>query len=442
MGANNSTCLPCKAAGASGRRNKATTGVPNPKDSDKQAQVLKKVSTVAEPQAGNGTASQPSIPEGSQTNGALRSSHSLQGRAQTLQPQPAPHSQGQAGPSFQPTDSPRSQQVVTEKERDVHPELEGIEALEHDAPSSSHQSHPNEVSPAPQTRRLEVVEGQRTNEGVLQHQTHLHVPSHMLAAETETAWQQHHDAQQALLSPHSCSVAHRVAAALRAAAGERAAAAAARAAEAVEAAKMTPKESLEQKALENLRSSSTAGVSVFRTLRAASNGTEDSSQEQQASQQHGAQRASLQNSCFRHVSCFSSSDDSGNEITVRQGLEQRQEGTGSAAPSEHFVVGAAKRMGEMLSRAAAAAAALASPVAEEASDVGEDAAIVPNDQLDSGLSDRRALRQKSSDKGGELSESAAVLLGAMDRAMDTITSDDFKKQASRCLSPECPSLGR
>lgn len=429
MGANNSTCLPCKAVGASARRSKETNGVHNPRDGDNQSRFLKKVSTSADPQGESRTAEQSPIPKDSPPTGIVASSSQTpQGGAEVQQLQQSFHDEAQPGPFLQPTDSSRLQQGATENEHDEQPLPEGKERQEDSTgPFSSH-SRAKNVSLEQNPRKPEPATEQQPSREPPQHKPHLHVPSHMLASESDASWQKHRIAQQALLSPHSCSVAHRVAAALRAAAGERAAAAAARAADAVEAAKTIPKRSVKQlNELEFRRSFSPSSSLELRGLGVAG-GTMKGDCIGQADQKQGQQCTSSQNRCFPRVSCFSVSDDSGNEISLRDGF----------MPSEYFVVGAAKRMGEMLSTAAAAAVQMASSAAgAKTCEAVEDNAINPNYQWVSGLADgqeRQMIGQMDNEKSGEPSESAAVLLGAMDRAMDTINSDDFKRQAVTLLS--------
>lgn len=443
MGANNSTCLPCKVSGANARRSKGVSDVQNERTSDKQANLLKKVSTAAEPQGESRPAGHASTPTGSPITGAgVNSSQSLQGRTEMPQQQHSLQLQEEQDPLLQPLESRHLRQAAPGGAQQSQASLEGKTQQEQrdeglSVPGSP--SHLVEKSLAPeQTNEPMPPMEQQTNGEALNRQPHIHVPSHMLASETETSWQQHHDPHQTLLSPHSCSVAHRVAAALRAAAGERAAAAAARAAEAVEAAKSSPKESVGQlselgKTPEDASPSSSLEV---RGLRMVSGSTGDNTIEP-ASRQQDPHRLPPHKSCFPHVPCFSTTDDSGDEITVRENLQQRHEAAGTYPQSDYFVVSAAKRVGEMLSTAAAAAASVASSAAGgKTSAAEEENAIAPNDQWSSGVGDRqdrRLVARTGDEKNGELSESAAALLGAVDRAMDTINSDDFKRQASQRL---------
>lgn len=429
MGANSSTCLPCKASGGTSRRGKGITNVLNNRDNEGTPQLLKKVSTAAEQQARSGTAGkQPSTPhEGSPTNGALSSSQSLQDRGETLHSQVSRHLQAQTDSALQPADSTQLERGPTgEKELAQHPSLDGAKRTA----SGCQQTSSNEGPRLQQTKRLEPA-GEEQSGAAVQHQDHINIPSHMLAVEADPAWQQQHpDAQQALLSPHSCSVAHRVAAALRAAAGERAAAAAARAAEAAEAAKMAPKGQGEPPGGPGSFGESSKGFNSFRSTRDdAGNDKDKKPEERQLQQQQSTKRPTTTKNCLSQVSCFSPADDSGNEINVRQGLGNQEEAGGTAASAQQIVLGAAKRVGELLS---SAAAALASPSAAEPET--PEAGIVQNDQEACAPSEWQKSRQTDSGKGSELADSAAAFLGAVDRAMDTISSEGFKKQAVTLLS--------
>lgn len=442
MGANNSTCLPCRVSGGNSRRSKGVSDVQNDKKSDKQANLLKKVSTAAEPQGGSRLAGQVCPPTGSPNTGAgVSSSQSLHGRTEIPQQQHSLQSQEEQDPLLQPLESRHLRQAAPGDGQQAQPSLEEATQQEQREEGSAvfgSPSHLGEGPLAPQetTEPMPPME-QQTNREALNRQHHIHIPSHMLASEIEASWQQQHGSQQTLLSPHSCSVAHRVAAALRAAAGERAAAAAARAAEAVEAAKLSPKESVGPCSELGTRQDASPSSSLeARGLRMISGSTGDNTIEQ-ASHQQDQVRPFSHKSCFPHVPCFSTSDDRGDEITVRENLQQRHEAADSSQ-SDYFVVSAAKRVGEMLSTAAAAAASMASSAAGgKASADEEECAIAPNDQWISGNADRqdrRLVARTSNEKSGELSESAAAFLGAIDRAMDTINSDDFKQQAVTLLS--------
>ncbi|KAL8430074.1 hypothetical protein ACSSS7_006170 [Eimeria intestinalis] len=368
MGANNSTCLPCKVTGAAARRLKAAGEVIDPRDGEEHIRALKKVSTAAEPQAGSRPAAQASTARGSPTNhgaAAGSSSQPLEGFIEVNQQQPPYAPQEQPSTVFGPTDSKQLQQGPVQHEHDPKLSIEEADERPDEKTPPGYVNHSREVSEARVDNPNEGVSGAEhlVSGGNLQHQNHIHVPSHMLATETEASWQQHHDSQQALLSPHSCSVAHRVAAALRAAAGERAAAAAKRAAEAVKAAKAASKaDGTElQKSLECQQDLPPPSSQGFRGLRSAAGNTKGNSMGQ-ASSYHSQQRHSPQNGCLSQVPCFNASEESGNELTITENPEVEQ-GTGRAPPSDHFVVAAAKRVGHMFSSAAAAAASVASAAA-------------------------------------------------------------------------------
>ncbi|KAL8441060.1 hypothetical protein Emag_007484 [Eimeria magna] len=428
MGANNSTCLPCKVTGAAARRIKAAGDAIDPRDGDQHIRALKKVSTAAEPQGGSRPAAQASTARGSPTNGAAGgSSRQLDGFIDVNRQEPPYDSQEQCSNMFGPTDSKQLQQGPIQHEHD--PRLSMEEADEHTEEKAphSHLDHSKDISESRVDHSKGTLSGAEhlVPGGNLQHQQHIHVPSHMLATETESSWQHHHDSQQALLSPHSCSVAHRVAAALRAAAGERAAAAAARAAEAVKAAKSASKADVVglQKSSERQQDLSPPSSQGFRGLRSAA-GTSKGNSLGPASQHQSQQRQPHQNGCLSQVPCFNASEESGNELTITENPDMEQ-GTGSASPTDYFVVAAAKRVGDMFSTAAAAAASVASAAAR-----GENCG-------DSTRDSSAQQRLEGDDKEGplglenncEFKHSAAVLLGAVDRAMETINSEDFKKQA-------------
>lgn len=443
MGANNSTCLPCRVSGGNGRRSKVVSDVQNERNSEKQANLLKKVSTAADPQGGSRPAGQASTPTASPNTGAgVSSSQSLHGRTEIPHQQHSLQVQEEQDPLLQPTESRHLRQSAPGVEQHAQTSLEGITHQEQREEGSAVFDSPlrlDEGRLAPQQTEEPTPPMERhTNSEALNRQSQIHVPSHMLASEIEGSWQQQHDSQQALLSPHSCSVAHRVAAALRAAAGERAAAAAARAAEAVEAAKSSPKESIGQSSELGTRHDASPSSSLeVRGLRMISGSTGDNTIEQQASNVQSQHLPVPHKSCFPQVPCFSTSDDRGNEITVREDLQQQHQAGGTPQP-DYFVVSAAKRVGEMLSTAAAAAASVATSAAGRKTAASEEEnAIVPNDQWISGSADRqdwRSMAQTGEEKSGELGESAAALLGAMDRAMDTINSEKFKQQAVTLLS--------
>lgn len=429
MGANTSTCLPCKASGGTSRRTKTITNALNNRDNEEAPHFLKKVSTAAEAHSKTGAAGQPSTPhEGSPINGALSSSQSLQERGETLHSQMSRHLQAQPDPALQPAASTQLEGGTTGEKALAHqPSLDGAKLEEQQRMASGCQQPSFNDRPwLQQTRRLEPAGEEQLGAPSVQHQDHINIPSHMLAVEPDSTWQQHPNAQQALLSPHSCSVAHRVAAALRAAAGERAAAAAARAAEAAEAAKVAPKGSAEPfKASGSFANSSKICNSSRSVTNDAGYCDNDRKPEERQLQQQQSMKRLTKKNCLSQVSCFSSLDDSGNEIDVRQGLGNQQDATGTAASPQQIVLGAAKRVGELLS---SAATALTSPSGAGAE--MRDVVIVPNDQQASAPPDWQGIGQTESGKGGELVDTAATFLGAMDRAMDTIASEEFKKQAS------------
>ncbi|CDJ37469.1 hypothetical protein, conserved [Eimeria tenella] len=428
MGANNSTCLPCKAAGASARRNKAATDVQNNRKISKEVEILKKVSTAAEPHIASGTPEQSSSLQGSPNNGSSNSSNSLQERAKTLQQKDSlPH-------YSHPEPSPPLAECSTvqqDKQQDELPSHEGQPCPQREMQLGFQLKGSTDVLP-PHNKQLETVEDQKADERARRTpEKRIYVPSHMLAEGSEQAWKQHQGAPQALLSPHSCSVAHRVAAALRAAAGERAAAAAARAAEAAEAIKKMPRDSTGKPM--NQPNGQVSGVSPAesKALTSAEACSAETLAEQQADAQQDAQRTRSRSSCFPHVLCFSSAYDSGNEINVRQEAEQQQEGENNSQSAEYSVISTAKRVGEMFSGAASAAVAFASSAS------GHSAFEAPRDQGVVSCGETSGRGQElwqtvgvGSEKAGELQDGAVVLLGAVDRAMDAITSDDFKKQAS------------
>ncbi|CDJ56451.1 hypothetical protein, conserved [Eimeria maxima] len=428
MGANNSTCLPCKVAGGNARRNRPLNGVHDPKILSGQVQVLKKVSTAAEPQGTSGTVSQSAPPQDPPVNGPSSSTEPLQECNETLQLQEPLIAQSHSEAPQQPVEVQRlkrAEQLQDEPsvhEREIRPDNET--ELKSKPTSSVGISSPK---PKDET----AVAGKQAREGSPMPQQHINVPSHMLAAGAEAVCLQHHGTQQALLSPHSCSVAHRVAAALRAAAGERAAAAAARAAEAAEAAKAMPNQHgghpKQDRIFQTESSSAECGA-----LASITGSTEDSTPEQQANTEQEPQRAHQRNSCFPHVSCFSSNDESASEITVRQHAEQYPRKPNGFPSPEQSIISAAKLVGEMFSGAAAAAVALASSTPGQNANEGAEQPLATSG--DSCLVAGQGVRQATpagSDKGGDLEEGAVVLLGAVDRAMDAITSDEFKKQASR-----------
>ncbi|KAL8449135.1 hypothetical protein Emed_003286 [Eimeria media] len=425
MGANNSTCLPCRVTGAAARRIKAAGDAIDPRDGEHHLRALKKVSTAAEPQGGSRPAAQASTARGSPTNAAAGgSSQPIDGFIEVNQQEGPYSSQEQGSNVFGPTDSKQLQQGPIQHEHDPKLSMEeGDEHAEEKAPAS-HLDPSRDLAEARVDHSKEGLSGGEhlvSGGGNLQHQQHIHVPSHMLATETEASWQQHHDSQQALLSPHSCSVAHRVAAALRAAAGERAAAAAARAAEAVKAAKSASKgDAIElQKSFEcqqqDLPPPSSQG---FRGLRSAAGNNKGNSNQQR--------HHSPQNGCLSQVPCFNASEERGDELTITENTETEQ-GTGNAPPTDYFVVAAAKRVGDMFSSAAAAAASVASAAArgENCGDSTGDLPAHKNQRRLEGDEGKDGILENNC----EFKHSAAVLLGAVDRAMETINSEDFKKQA-------------
>ncbi|KAL8269721.1 hypothetical protein Esti_006357 [Eimeria stiedai] len=433
MGANNSTCLPCKVSGAAARRIKAAGDAIDPRDGDQHTRALKKVSTAAEAQGGSRPAAQASTARGSPTNGAAgcSSQQPLEGLIEANQQQPSGTSQEQCSNLFGPTDSKQLQQGPLQHEQDAKLSVDEAEEHTEERAPPSHLDHSRDVSESRVDYPKEGLSGSEhlvPRGGNLQHQQHIHVPSHMLATETEASWQHHHDSQQALLSPHSCSVAHRVAAALRAAAGERAAAAAARAAEAVKAAKSASKaDALElQKSLNYQQDLPPPSSQGFRGLRSAA-GSNKGNSVGQASQHECQQRQAPQNGCLSQVPCFSASEEKGNELTITENPEA-EHGTGSAEPSNYFVVAAAKRVGDMLSTAAAAAASMASAAARE-ENCGDSTGGLSAQKNQEMLEAEGKQGSLGHENNSEFKHSAAVLLGAMDRAMETINSDDFKKQA-------------
>ncbi|CDJ64928.1 hypothetical protein, conserved [Eimeria necatrix] len=434
MGANNSTCLPCKAAGASARRNKAATDVQNNGKISTEVEILKKVSTAAEPQVASGTPEQSSSLQGSPNNGSSNSSNSLQERAKTLQQEDSlPH-------NAQPETCPplaEGSTVQQDKQQDELPSHEGQPCPQLETQLGLQLKGSTDVSP-PHNKQLETAEDQKVDERARRTpEKRIYVPSHMLAEGSEQAWKQHQGASQALLSPHSCSVAHRVAAALRAAAGERAAAAAARAAEAAEAIKKMPKDSTGKP-----MNQSNGQVSGVCPAESAETCSAETLAEQQADAHQDAQRTRSRSSCFPHVLCFSSAYDSGNEITVRQEAEQQQEGESNSQSAEYSVISTAKRVGEMFSGAASAAVAFASSASgQSAFETPRDQGVVSGGETSGRGQELWQTVGVGSEKAGELQDGAVVLLGAVDRAMDAITSDDFKKQASLVFHSEGHSKG-
>ncbi|CDJ54051.1 hypothetical protein, conserved [Eimeria brunetti] len=428
MGANNSTCLPCKVAGGNARRNKPLNGVHDPKNISRQVQVLKKVSTAADPQGTNGTVLQSATPLDSSANGTSSPSEPLQRRSENLQLQGQALEQSHSEVSQQPAEGQRMQHVG--ELQDDPPLHEGKTRPGHEPDLLSNQECSAGI-PSPQPKELTTVGEQQLRDGSPKPQQHIHVPSHMLAAGAEMACIKHQGTQQALLSPHSCSVAHKVAAALRAAAGERAAAAAARAAEAAEAAKAMPKQHAGQpKEACTLQTQSPS--SDCRALRSATRSTAENTAEKQANAEQETQRTLPQNSCFPPVSCFSTNDESASEITVRHQAEQYEGKPIGFSSPEQSLISAAKLVGEMFSGAAAAAVAMASSTSQHGCDSAEEPVSTNTEKC-------LVAGHTRSDKGGDLQEGAVVLLGAVDRAMDAITSDEFKKQASSAYTETCTS---
>ncbi|KAL8425530.1 hypothetical protein Efla_006765 [Eimeria flavescens] len=431
MGSNNSTCLPCKVTGGSARRTKAVAGSIDPKDGEsQQTRILKKVSTAADPHGGGRAAAAASTSKGSPTNGATYiCGQPLQGHTELDQQQPSYSFQEEPLVLPRPTGNNEAQQegdaqVALEEREDS---AEGMASFSHSDPSRNG----FEVEGGNTKSQLPCAE-QPVQVQILQHQQHIHVPSHMLATEAEPSWQHHQDSQKALLSPHSCSVAHRVAAALRAAAGERAAAAAARAAEAVKAAKASSKEIAErQAAVRSQHHLASSGSVPYRGLRSAASTKRENSTGQIC---HGEKQQlhSPSISCLPQVPCFTASEESKNEVTIKQ-CPDTEPMSGSSDPADFFVVAAAKRVGNLLSTAATAAASMAS--GGGGGDQPADGAATSTKHEDqAGCNPRDRQEGLVMVKGCELEHSAAVLLGAVDRAMDTINSDGFKKQAVTLLS--------
>ncbi|CDI86378.1 hypothetical protein, conserved [Eimeria praecox] len=428
MGANNSTCLPCKVAGGNGRRNKSLNGPHDPKVLSSQAQVLKKVSTAAEPHGTSGTASQSATPQDSSANGGSSYSEPLQRGSETVQPQGSIPQQSHSRAPQQPIEGEQLQQV--EELQEQPPPQEGEIRPEHEADINTKPKSLVGIA-YPQQKELTTVGEKQVRDRSPKPQEHVHVPSHMLAVGAEAVCMQHQGTQQALLSPHSCSVAHRVAAALRAAAGERAAAAAARAAEAAEAAKAVPMQQAGQPKVA-CRFQTESSAAECTVLGSATECTAECTPERQANSEEEAQRTLQQNSCFPKVSCFSSNDESASEITIRQQAEQSQgKGIGLSLP-EQSLISAAKLVGEMFSGAAAAAVAMASSASGQSAcdsaeqPVGTDRESYP--VVGGGV--QQTTKTGNGKGAGDLQEGAVALLGAVDRAMDAITSDEFKKQAS------------
>ncbi|CDJ33776.1 uncharacterized protein EMH_0089680 [Eimeria mitis] len=428
MGANNSTCLPCKVAGGNVRRNKPLNGAHDQQVLSSEAQVLKKVSTAAEPQGTSGTASQSAIPQDSSANAASGSSVPLQKRSGSLQLQGSFPGQSQSEALQQSIEGQRLQQV---EELQDKPTLQDGKIPENETDLGSKAKCSVGV-PLSQPKDARTVVEQQLRDGSPRPQQHIHVPSHMLAAGADVVCIKHQGTQQALLSPHSCAVAHRVAAALRQAAGERAAAAAAaaRAAEETEGTKAVPKQHAGQ-AKEACSFQTESSAAECREPTNGKETTADSSREKHAKPEQEAQRTLPPSSCFPQVSCFSSNDESASEITVMQQAEQYQGKTMGFPSPEQSLISAAKLVGEMFSGAAAAAVAMATSTSgQTARDSSERPAAKSGESC---LVADQALRQATqtgSDKGGDLHEGAVVLLGAVDRAVDAITSDEFKKQAS------------
>ena len=410
-------------AGSNARRNKQL----NAQILSNQIQVLKKVSTAAEPQGVSLTPPEVAVPRDPSANGTSTNGESLQRRNDTLHLQGSAIGQTQPEHLQQHTEGQGLQQV--EELHEEPPVQQGEIRPDQETDRSSKAKYSLDLSSPPPKGSITVVE-QRPKDGSPKPQQHIHVPSHMLAAGCDAICIQHQGTQQALLSPHSCSVAHRVAAALRAAAGERAAAAAARAAQAGEAAKTVPKKHAGQRKEASSFQTQSSAIGC-RALRIAAGSSADSTREKQANPEQEELRPLPQNSCFPQVSCFSSNDEGASEITVRQQAEHCQAKAVSISSPEPSLISAAKLVGEMFSGAAAAAMAMASSApGHRACDSAEQSfATIGDSCLVAGEGFPQATGT-GDDKGGELHEGAVVLLGAVDRAVDAITSDEFKKQAS------------
>ncbi|XP_026190778.1 uncharacterized protein LOC34617851 [Cyclospora cayetanensis] len=428
MGANNSACLPRRAAGATARRNGAISSNRTAEAALRPTQNFKKVSITVDSQAAKSeTRAQLSTPHGSPTNGVASSSGLTEECGDALHAQLSPDDQ-QVKVRGQLPNVSGIESSANEKQQDAH-FLEEEQPREPEAEFTINQGSPKEISSLSKTEKPDEALYVQKGEGALRHQHHIHVPSHLLATRTEEAWEQHQHESQALLSPHSCSVAHRVAAALRAAAGERAAAAAARAAEAAQAAKTTQEDEAEPLRGIQLLQASTNQDPAFKMCHEQPGCTASSSAEEQVHLQQDSRGLHPQKSCFPHVSCLSSTDDSGNDVMVSSGMIWSETKSKNAISSEYSVVKTAlRRVGTMFS---ATSAALASPpVAKTTHEEAGNCEIVSNVQRCLSAPEWHSGALAGSGIAGEQREGADMLQGALDRAMGTLTSDTFKKHVS------------
>lgn len=438
MGANNSTCLPCKVAGANSRRSKATGGLHSQADGDKSCHILKKVSTAAEPQGDGKTVAFGSFSKSAPVTRDSSCGHqALPEQGETADQKLLPHVEKEIISVVEPKEGDQPLQKVKQQEQNALLTAEGSAQQGHTEVANGINTKQNEVTSAKGKSEKDFkLDGHQTlHQEVLQHHPHIHVPSHMLATEENGSCEQPRESRQALLSPHSCSVAHRVAAALRAAAGERAAAAAARAVEMVEEARTAQEKTFNGKTIASRPDCSPLSLTELRDLKPGARNTHDSPRDQ-VCEEHGQQRPSSHSNCFPHVSCLTASEDNRNEIIVRQNRQHDQGDDNSIAPNS-FVAVAAKRVGEVFSTAAAAAASVASSVAAGKSYAAEEDSVTAYKSLwvseTSDFKERQLIAQMDNRNGAELRTSAEMLLDAMDSALDTINRDDFKRQASESL---------